>query len=223
MSRLAADWLAFQMRVRGGANLMPQGTDGTSKRPTHVVSGPKSSSPQLPKPTIKTPSTVKTRESVPPLARPISAQPNTIHNPNPVKRLLPAASVQKAKDRFKNFSLSKFSNGARPSNYILGPKKPAAVQAAQKELIAQQMTALNNNNGTKSGMTLALPDGTIKKYLPSYDAKAGTIEMSDILNLLTKKMKGTEFYSNGNPTLNRLSLQSQVDEIIRSIKQEPKR
>jgi hypothetical protein len=151
------------------------------------------------------------------------------HQPPPSttapKRPLPRASLEKAQKIFKNFSLSKFSKQPLPANRVAEGKSkdPSAVHAVQKKLISQNIKTLNNGGEPTQGMTLALTAEQIKTLLPSYRDKAGTVELSDVLSLLTKKMSGTEFYANGNPTLNRLKLQSQVDQIIQSIKQEPKR
>ncbi len=140
-----------------------------------------------------------------------------------LKRPLPRASVEKAHKIFKSFSLSRFAKGSLPPNHVGEGKHPAAVQAVQRKIISQQIKTFNDSEATNQGMTLALPAGEIKNLLPSYSEKAGTVELSDVLTLLMKKMKGTEFYSNGNPTLNRLALQLQVDKIIQSVKQEPQK
>ena len=68
-------------------------------------------------------------------------------------------------------------------------------------------------------MTIALPEATIKQLLPSYDAKAGTIDLGEVMRLIQQNMRGTEFYAKGNPTLNRLAIQSQVQQIIDTVKQ----
>jgi hypothetical protein len=137
-----------------------------------------------------------------------------------LKRPLPAESIAKARSAFKNFSLSKFAGQSTPSNYVPAGETPAAVH---RKIIAQHMQKLSEEDTSNQGMTLALPTGEIKNFLPSYSEKGGTAALSDVLSLLTKKMSGTEFYANGNPTLNRLALQSQVDQIIQSVKQETKK
>jgi hypothetical protein len=68
-------------------------------------------------------------------------------------------------------------------------------------------------------MTLDIPLDQIKSALPSYDDQARTVELSDVLALVSRKLSGAEFYSVGNPTLNRLALQSRVDQIMQSVKQ----
>jgi hypothetical protein len=140
-----------------------------------------------------------------------------------LKRPLPTASVKKAQKAFENFRLSKFTKKSLPANHVGEGKDASPVHVVQRNLISQKIQTLNNNNAPTQGMTLALTAEQIKSLLPSYREKTGTVELSDVLSLLTKKMKGTEFYSNGNPTLNRLALQSQVDQIIQSVKQESKR
>jgi antitoxin (DNA-binding transcriptional repressor) of toxin-antitoxin stability system len=59
-------------------------------------------------------------------------------------------------------------------------------------------------------MTIALPPAMLKAQLPSYEAKKGEVDLSEVLTLLEKNMRGTEFYVRGEPTLKRLSIQSQA-------------
>jgi len=140
-----------------------------------------------------------------------------------LKRPLPRASIEKAQKIFKSFSLSKFPKDSLPANHVGEGKDPSALPAAQKKVISQKIKALKDSEATIQGMTLALPAGEINKFLPSYSEKASTVQLSDVLVLLSKKMSGTEFYSTGNPTLNRLAAQTQVDQIMQSVKQEGKK
>jgi hypothetical protein len=157
----------------------------------------------------------------PPPPKPQSRQVQTSFAPR-LTQPLPAKSLTKAKSVFKNFSLSKFAKGSLPMNYVRESKHPAKVFAVQKKVISRQIEALKESGTRSQGMTLTLPKGTINKLLPSYNKKAGTVDLSDLLNAMAQKMRGTEFYSNGNPTLNRLALQSQVNQIIQSVKEAKK-
>ena len=131
----------------------------------------------------------------------------------------PPKSVAKASSVFSKFTLSKFPAKSMPSNYVHSAKSPAAVQHVQRQMITQQIERVNNAETPNRGMKLALPKETLRKLLPSFDAEAATIELDDVLKLIEQKMNGTEFYANGNPTLNRLALQSRVQEIMASVKQ----
>jgi len=153
-------------------------------------------------------------------ARPLpAAQPKT-SSARVLKRPVPAASVAKAKKVFKSFSLSKFAGNGTPSNYVTAGQSPAETQ---RRKISQHLDNLNTADAPTRAMTLALPDATIKKLLPSFNAKAGTIDLGELMSLIQQNMKGTEFYAKGNPTLNRLAIQSHVQRIIDSVKQEVKK
>src|SRR5262249_18490567 len=112
-----------------------------------------------------------------------------------LKRILPNKSLEKAAKVFKNFSLSKFSNDSSPPNHLAKSrvKDPAAVQAMQRKIITQNIKTLRTADTLNPGMTLAVPEATIKKLLPSFKKKAGTIGLSDLLGLMRQNMKGTEF------------------------------
>ena len=131
----------------------------------------------------------------------------------------PPKSIARATAAFSKFSLSKFQPKSMPSNYIHSAKSPAAVQDVQRQMITKQIERVTNAETPNRGMKLALPKETLRKLLPSFDAEAATIDLDDVLKLIGQKMNGTEFYANGNPTLNRLALQSRVQEIMASVKQ----
>jgi|SRR5579859_2007938 len=132
------------------------------------------------------------------------------------KRPIPAKSITAAKNVFAKFSLSKFAGNRTPSNYVLVGQSPTVTQ---RRIISQYTTGLNNGDASTRAMTIALPEATIKQLLPSYDAKAGTIDLGEVMRLIQQNMRGTEFYAKGNPTLNRLAIQSQVQQIIDTVKQ----
>jgi len=133
---------------------------------------------------------------------------------------VPAASVTKAKTAFKSFSLSKFAGNATPLSHVAAGQSPAE---AQRRMISQHIDNLNNADAPARAITIALPDAVIKQLLPSLNTKRGTIDLGEVINLIQNNMRGTEFYANGNPTLNRLAIQGQVQKIIDSVKQEAKK
>ena len=86
--------------------------------------------------------------------------------------------------------------------------------------MTQQLNQLSAMDAPDGGMTLALPESEVGKLLPSLNAKAATIELSDVLKIIAQHMRGTEFYATGNPVLNRLALRSRARELIAAINQE---
>ena len=135
------------------------------------------------------------------------------------KRAIPAKFVTKAKEAFKNFSLSKFAGKEMPSNHVVTGDSPAE---AQRLMISQYLDALNNADVSTPvrAMTIALPAASIKQLLPSFDVETRTIDLGEVMNLIQQNMRGTQFYANGNPTLNRLAIQSQVQQIIANVKRD---
>jgi hypothetical protein len=121
---------------------------------------------------------------------------------------------------FKNFSVSRFAKGAKPASHVDPADGPAAVHSAQRRIMTQQLNRLSAMDAPDGGMTLALPESEVGKLLPSLNAKAATIELSDLLKIIAQHMRGTEFYANGNPVLNRLALRSRARELITAINQE---
>jgi hypothetical protein len=135
-------------------------------------------------------------------------------------RSLPSKSMNTADAVFKNFNASGFPKGAKPANYVEPADGPAAVQSAQRRIIAQQLDRLSAMETPDGGLTLALPESDVEKLLPSLNAEESTIELGDVLNVIAQYMRGTEFYADGNPVLNRLALRSRARELIAAIKQE---
>jgi hypothetical protein len=113
--------------------------------------------------------------------------------------------------------LSKFAGNALPSNYVAAGQNPAE---AQRQKISQHLDLLSKTDAPPRTLAIALPDAAIQQSLPSFDAKAGTIDVRDVISFIQRNMRGTEFYANGNPTLNRLAIQSQVQQIIDTVKQD---
>lgn len=85
--------------------------------------------------------------------------------------------------------------------------------------MTQQLNRLSAMDTPVGGMTLALPESEVGKLLPSLNAKASTLELSDVLKIIAQHMRGTEFYANGNPVLNRLALRSRARDLITAINQ----
>jgi hypothetical protein len=129
--------------------------------------------------------------------------------PAVTRRNVPAASRAKAKAAFANFTLSKYGQGPTPANHVAPGQSAAAVQ---RDAMASQVEQMPLNGA----ISIALPAAQLKALLPSYDPSTGTVSLDDVVNALEQNMRGHEFFANGNPTLNRLAVQSQVDDIIAS-------
>jgi hypothetical protein len=64
-------------------------------------------------------------------------------------------------------------------------------------------------------LTIALSEEARKLHLPSFNAKTGTVDLKDVMSLIEKNMRGTEFICKGHPVLNRLALRMRAQEISR--------
>ncbi len=106
-----------------------------------------------------------------------------------------------------------------PSNHVPAGQRPADVQ---QQVISRHIDQLKDAPLATRAMTIALPEATIKKVFPSLDAKTRTIDLGEVLRTIQQYMGGTEFYASGNPTLNRLAIQSQVQQIMDTVKQDAK-
>jgi hypothetical protein len=152
-----------------------------------------------------------------------ATSPTLQQSRTPASRLesrLPAKSIARAASAFKHFSLSKFPQKGVPSNYVPAGKNSVDIQ---RKAIRQRLQELSKVPASNRGMTLALSDATIAKHLRSHNSKAATIDLGELISLLTKNMKGTQFYANGNPTFNRLSLQSRLKRVMADIKEGPRK
>jgi hypothetical protein len=133
---------------------------------------------------------------------------------------LAAESVKKAQERFNNFSLSKFSVAAMPPNYVPHMRElPAAERAAhvqefQRKKIEQQLKQPGKVDSPNLGLKLAVPADAVAKLLPSYSEKESTLELSELMDLVHKQMRGTEFFNRGNPTLTRITLHARAREAL---------
>ena len=130
---------------------------------------------------------------------------------------LPAKSIDSADSAFKNFSLSKFPNGAKSASYVDSPHDPAVVQSAQRAIITHRLNQLSTTSSPTGGIALALPISVVGTLLPSLKEGASTIELSDVLKVIVQHMRGTELYANGNPVLNRLTLRSRAQELVAAV------
>jgi hypothetical protein len=137
--------------------------------------------------------------------------------PAPAKSL-PAKSKDDAETAFKDFSVSRFAKGTQPAGYVDPADGPTAVHSAQRRIITQHLNQLSAPDAPDGGMTLALPAAEIEKLLPSLNAEAATIDLTDVLNVIDQHMRGTEFYASGNPVLNRVSLQAQARALIAAMR-----
>ena len=143
--------------------------------------------------------------------------------PNSADQSFPEKSHQAARKLFKKFNLSKFADGATPSNYIPTEKTPEGAHhvASVKQVREFQMKALEHHlrNISKMetpnrGFTLALSEEARKKLFPSFNVKTGTVDLKDVIDLIERNMRGTEFFNKGNPVLNRLALRARAQEIL---------
>lgn len=149
-----------------------------------------------------------------------------------LQRALPHASVQKANKAFAGFSLSKFPNGSPPSNYVHPYKNDASlthsertkhVQDVQRKRIEQHLHRLktaeqdNADGETVKGITLALPKDRVAAILPSYKSEKGTVTLDEVMNLVAKYTRGTEFHAKGNPTLNRVAFLKRVEKLKKNL------
>jgi hypothetical protein len=127
-------------------------------------------------------------------------------------------SVKEVRERFENVSLSQFPVDAMPSNYVPSKRElPAAERNAhvhdfQRKKIDQQLKKFSKADSPNRGLKLALPTDAVKTLLPSY--KDETLELNELLHLISRHMRGTEFFNRGNPTLNRMTLQARVRETL---------
>jgi hypothetical protein len=140
-----------------------------------------------------------------------------------VKRPLPAKSVQKAADAFKNFSLSRFAQDAAPANHVPAAqaKTPSAVAAVQRKSVTTQIAALAAAPLLTLGMSVALTPTSLTRLLPSLNAKTGTVGLAELLAALQQNLRGKQFYATGNPTLNlvqNFTLLSQVRAYMSALK-----
>jgi len=127
-----------------------------------------------------------------------------------------AKSHAKAEKAFKSFTLSRFGDKGRPDNY----KAPDEhVTVAQRRTITahlkKQSAASKKDGAPQRAMTLALPLALRKELLPSHSRNR--VNLDEVVNVLTQYMRGRELVTSGDPTLNRLAVQSKISKIFTSI------
>ncbi len=131
-------------------------------------------------------------------------------SPKPVMKI-PTRSLSNAKAAFKHFSLSKFPDAsAVPNNFVANGQQVSAVQHRT------QINQLKSLDASGRRLRVALSDSALQQQLPSFNGK--TVVLQELMDLIQRKLRGTEFYAAGDPTLVRLSMQSQVNDIIQTIK-----
>jgi len=134
---------------------------------------------------------------------------------------VPAVSTKRAEAAFKDFKLGKPHSQVTVANRVTA-KTPAGVHAAHRKVIAKNLDAMAafDAAGSNRAMTIALPPAVLKTQLPSFEHRKGEVDLSEVLAVLGKNMRGTEFYAKGEPTLHRLALQAQVQELVEAAKQQ---
>jgi hypothetical protein len=130
-------------------------------------------------------------------------------------RPLPLSSVARAKKAFKNFTLSRHGSSPPPATHVT---KERSLIKVQKEAILRSLATYAEQENPNPGMTIALPPAAMKKLMPSFNARENTVDLDQLMTVVQRYMRGTTFHARGNATLNRLSVQSQVFELLNSIK-----
>jgi hypothetical protein len=166
------------------------------------------------------------------------------HQPTPsatlLKRPLPRASVEKAAKIFENFSLSKFRKDSLPANYVHPHKRDVALHHAERtknvrdfqnnqikqhlhklKTTAEQHPHKAGKKTTIRGITVAVHKEKLHKVFPSYDQAKETVVLDNVMELITKHTRGTEFYVKGDPTLNRLAFLARIDKMKQRLGLDP--
>lgn len=137
--------------------------------------------------------------------------------------VIPEKSHEAARAVFKHFNQSKYAAGALPSNHVPTVKTatglhrvatPQQVLEFQKKQLGQHLRKISKLDTPNRGMTVALSKDARQKVLPTFNANTGKVDLDDVMNLLEKNMRGTEFFSKGNPVLNRLALRARAQQIL---------
>lgn len=144
------------------------------------------------------------------------SQPPSVTPSASTDGLIPAKSIDRADSVFRAFSVSKLAGDAESASYV-SPADGTTAQSVQRDVIEQQLGRLSATDSANLGMTLALPRSEVEKLLPSINDRTSTLELSDVLKIVRQHLRGTEFYANGNPTLNRLTVQARAREIVADI------
>jgi hypothetical protein len=146
---------------------------------------------------------------------------SSAHRTRPI--VLPEKSRQAAMSVFENFNPSRFATDTLPANYVPTEKTAAGVhrvasakqvQEFQTRALEQHLRKIRKMETPNRGLTLALSTEMRKKLLPSFNAKTETVDLKEVMNVIEKNMRGTEFFSKGHPVLNRLVLRARAKEIL---------
>ncbi len=129
--------------------------------------------------------------------------------------MVKATSLAKAAAVFKTFSLSKHRGQVPPPTHV---PRGASAASVQRQVITRRLEQLREVPVPSDGMSLSVRPATLEA-LPSYNPDSGTVGATDMLGLLGRLMRGTEFYAQGHPTVTRTALQARVKRIIANLPQ----
>jgi len=170
--------------------------------------------------------------------KPERRSPMSDHQPTSsmtlLRRLITRESAEKANDIFENFSLSKFPEDSLPSNYVPPrngriplhhAEQIKRVQDFQNRKIVDRLHKLKAaahvpdkpDKGANKGVTVVVPKDKIAQNFPRFDRGKETIVLEDVMKLVAKHTRGTEFHVNGDPTLNRLALLARVNKMRKGL------
>jgi hypothetical protein len=120
--------------------------------------------------------------------------------------------VARAHAAFENFTLS---SPAGPSRTVVSRSaERGAVHAAHREVMAQALDGLKEQNPARGGLVVALPKSEVPRLLGSLDEQASTVELSDVLAVAARHRTGAEFFAVGNPVINRLALWARARSLV---------
>jgi hypothetical protein len=147
-------------------------------------------------------------------ARAGEAEPDAVpvEQPLALSTRVRALAVSRAADAFRGFSLSKYRDQPPPATHVPAGGDRAAIH---RTVMEEGLRQLRGFDASSRGLTLSLRPATLN-VLRSYNADAGTVDATDLMILLDRYRRGTEFYSQGHPTVTRLELQRRAQELIAS-------
>jgi hypothetical protein len=147
-------------------------------------------------------------------ARARKAEPDAVPLDRPLGPLdlIRALAASRAAAAFQGFSLSKYRDQPPPATHVPAGGDRAAIH---RTVMEEALRQLRGFDASSRGLTLALRPATLN-VLRSYNADAGTVDATDLMTLLDRYRQGTEFYSQGHPTVTRLELQRRAQELIAS-------
>jgi hypothetical protein len=134
---------------------------------------------------------------------------------HPLKNGPPAESVKRAAEVFKQFSLSRFAKGGRPPNFADSPDE---AKALHRKLMGDRLADLAREASVNRRISIALTPKTLKRIVPSFGTDGQTVQTQEIISLLSTHLRSRQFTVTGNPTLKRVALQKEIDQIFDRIK-----